>query len=145
MEENLTCQLCSKSWTRIRTRGRKPRFCPDCVVINMSDVTTQTEFEDDEEIFDDEEILDDEILDDEEIFPEEEEEDIDSIPVIEYQKPDPNKKKTWVCPSCKHIMTTYTELVESPVCGNVVEHNHKYYDMVEYTRKKEALVFRSNA
>lgn len=31
MTETLTCESCSKDWTRDRKRGRKPRECPDCV------------------------------------------------------------------------------------------------------------------
>jgi hypothetical protein len=30
MKEKLTCNSCSKNWTRNRTRGRKPLFCPKC-------------------------------------------------------------------------------------------------------------------
>jgi hypothetical protein len=28
--ETLTCLTCSKSWTRKKARGRKPKFCSDC-------------------------------------------------------------------------------------------------------------------
>lgn len=30
-KEILTCTVCSSEWERIRTRGRKPVMCPDCV------------------------------------------------------------------------------------------------------------------
>lgn len=31
MEEILTCESCRKQWSRERSRGRKPRFCPSCL------------------------------------------------------------------------------------------------------------------
>lgn len=31
--ETLTCTSCSKSWTRQRARGRKPKFCSDCSLV----------------------------------------------------------------------------------------------------------------
>jgi rubrerythrin len=109
----------------------------------MADIIEDEEIiEDDEILEDDEDINDDEIIDDEELIEEEEEEeDIDSIPVVEYQRLNPANKKTWSCPSCKFILTTYTQLVDPPICGNPEGHYLKSFEMVEYTRKKEALVF----
>lgn len=132
--------MCTKTWVRIRTRGRKPRFCPDCVSMSMADIVEQEEIVEDEEDFVEDDIVDDEDLIEEE---EEEEEDIESIPVVEYQRLDPNKKKTWSCPSCKFVLTTYTELIDPPICGNPEGHYLKSFEMVEYKRKKEALVFRN--
>lgn len=34
-KEVLTCEMCSESWTRTRSRGRKPRFCPECINENV--------------------------------------------------------------------------------------------------------------
>jgi len=34
-KEILTCEMCSSSWSRMRSRGRKPRFCPSCVQENV--------------------------------------------------------------------------------------------------------------
>lgn len=31
MEEQLVCSICQTQWNRIRTRGRKPIVCPDCI------------------------------------------------------------------------------------------------------------------
>lgn len=31
MEEQLTCSVCQKSWTRTKARGRKPLVCPTCL------------------------------------------------------------------------------------------------------------------
>jgi len=31
MNEQLTCTLCSQTWTRKRARGRKPLVCPSCI------------------------------------------------------------------------------------------------------------------
>lgn len=30
-EETLTCEACSKTWTRFSRRGRKPKLCPECI------------------------------------------------------------------------------------------------------------------
>lgn len=31
LKETLNCETCSSSWVRERTRGRKPRVCPECI------------------------------------------------------------------------------------------------------------------
>lgn len=31
MEETLVCESCQKSWSRQRSRGRKPRYCSECL------------------------------------------------------------------------------------------------------------------
>lgn len=31
-KEKLTCSKCNKSWERVSSRGRKPKFCPKCAV-----------------------------------------------------------------------------------------------------------------
>lgn len=31
--EELTCESCNTVWTRQKTRGRKPKVCPNCVPI----------------------------------------------------------------------------------------------------------------
>lgn len=36
MDEQLICTLCNKTWSRPKTRGRKPNFCPQCVVSSSS-------------------------------------------------------------------------------------------------------------
>lgn len=36
MEEKLTCSQCSKTWSRVRSRGRKPVLCPKCVASNTT-------------------------------------------------------------------------------------------------------------
>lgn len=41
--ENLVCQKCSKDWQRPLTRGRKPRFCPDCVTTMVISYDTSGE------------------------------------------------------------------------------------------------------
>lgn len=34
-KENLTCEMCDSSWSRKKSRGRKPRFCPQCIKDNV--------------------------------------------------------------------------------------------------------------
>lgn len=34
-KESLTCEICSSSWTRKKTRGRKPKVCPQCIKDNV--------------------------------------------------------------------------------------------------------------
>jgi RNase P subunit RPR2 len=34
-KENLVCEMCSKHWVRKVARGRKPRFCPECIEENV--------------------------------------------------------------------------------------------------------------
>ena len=34
MQESLTCSLCSKTWKRNKTRGRKPTICPKCIKLS---------------------------------------------------------------------------------------------------------------
>jgi len=41
--EILTCLSCSSTWKRKRTRGRKPKLCPSCVI----DIKEDIEEEDD--------------------------------------------------------------------------------------------------
>lgn len=31
MEEQLTCSICKKTWSRLKARGRKPLVCPACI------------------------------------------------------------------------------------------------------------------
>jgi hypothetical protein len=31
LKESLQCEVCSSTWSRTRTRGRKPRVCPQCI------------------------------------------------------------------------------------------------------------------
>jgi ribosomal protein L37AE/L43A len=35
-QEKLTCSQCSKKWSRLKSRGRKPLFCPSCVAKNTT-------------------------------------------------------------------------------------------------------------
>lgn len=35
IKEFLTCEMCSDQWSRTRSRGRKPRFCPECIKENV--------------------------------------------------------------------------------------------------------------
>jgi len=35
LKESLVCEVCSSTWTRNRSRGRKPRVCPECVKDNV--------------------------------------------------------------------------------------------------------------
>jgi hypothetical protein len=35
MKESLTCTLCSATWKRDKSRGRKPHFCPKCVKLQL--------------------------------------------------------------------------------------------------------------
>lgn len=35
-QEKLTCSQCSKKWTRVKSRGRKPLFCPSCIAKNTT-------------------------------------------------------------------------------------------------------------
>lgn len=34
-KEHLICEMCSEHWTRKVARGRKPRFCPECIKENV--------------------------------------------------------------------------------------------------------------
>lgn len=46
LKESLTCEVCSSSWMRKRTRGRKPKVCPQCIkdeVIPFKEVTYMPE------------------------------------------------------------------------------------------------------
>lgn len=36
MKEILTCKNCSKTWSRPKSRGRKPFLCPSCVTNDVS-------------------------------------------------------------------------------------------------------------
>jgi rubrerythrin len=42
MEENLVCSVCEKSWTRTKTRGRKPLVCPACLSSGTTFIPTST-------------------------------------------------------------------------------------------------------
>lgn len=42
MEEQLTCSVCQKSWNRIKTRGRKPLVCPNCISAGTTFIPTST-------------------------------------------------------------------------------------------------------
>lgn len=74
--EELFCESCKKVWNRQKTRGRKPRVCPDCVpqLVVQQDVLQE----------DDDDILSD-------------------IPVIDEPPLAPTKypaNTKWRCPSC---------------------------------------------
>jgi|688.fasta_scaffold1609747_2 hypothetical protein len=34
-KETLKCEMCSHTWSRKKSRGRKPRFCPQCIKENI--------------------------------------------------------------------------------------------------------------
>lgn len=120
MLEQLQCQSCKNSWSRQVTRGRKPRFCPDCVstMIDNTDVQQVESVEPEDPTT-------------AEIHP--------AIP-----KP-PAYKKIWQCPSCKTKLTMHVKLVEPPTCNNPLMHQTKCVEMEPYVRKKEALVFRTTS
>lgn len=47
-KEFLTCEMCSGQWSRTRSRGRKPRFCPACIkenVVSFEEVVTMSKEE----------------------------------------------------------------------------------------------------
>lgn len=41
--ESLVCQKCFNTWQRPLSRGRKPRFCPDCVTTMVMSYDTSGE------------------------------------------------------------------------------------------------------
>lgn len=46
LKESLQCEVCSSNWSRTRTRGRKPRVCPQCIkddVVLYEEVTYMPE------------------------------------------------------------------------------------------------------
>jgi hypothetical protein len=36
--DKLTCDSCGIKWNRQKTRGRKPKVCPDCIVKSVDDI-----------------------------------------------------------------------------------------------------------
>ena len=121
-KEKLQCQLCNGTWLRKRSRGRKPRFCPDCVNINRVNINSANDFID--EVDDSDEL-----------------EDINSIvDDSPREKLDPKNKINWICPSCGSITTTYVALSCPPVCNSPSFHSSKYIEMIVNTRQKEEKV-----
>lgn len=114
MLEQLQCQMCTKHWSRQMSRGRKPRFCPDCVVLAVTQ-SNEVSVESDQDSIQD-----------------------TSLEVIVTPKP-PAYKKIWQCPSCKAKLTMHVKLVEPPTCNNPLIHHTKCVEMEPYARKKEAL------
>lgn len=118
-KEKLQCQLCSKIWSRKKSRGRKPRFCASCLEANMVEIHKIRDYID--EVDDSEEI-----------------EDINSIvDDTPKQKLDPKNKINWVCPTCKSTATTYVALSCPPICNNPAFHSSKHIEMIVNSRQKE--------
>ncbi len=46
VKEKLQCQLCNKNWSRMRSRGRKPRFCVSCIENNLLNIMPDQELKD---------------------------------------------------------------------------------------------------
>lgn len=87
--EELFCESCKKVWNRQKTRGRKPKICPDCV----PQLVVQHDDNDEE---------DNDLLD---------------IPVAEEPPPDPTKypaPSKWYCPVCSVTLKTYVGLNQPP-------------------------------
>ena len=42
MKEKLTCTQCEKTWSRQKTRGRKPILCPKCATQTEPEPETET-------------------------------------------------------------------------------------------------------
>ena len=119
--EKIQCQLCKNTWSRNRSRGRKPRFCPGCIKKNAVQVMSTKDYID--EVDDSEEI---ESIDDI----------IDNTP---NEKLNPKNKLQWVCPKCSLELTTYVRLSEPPVCNNPSSHTSKCVEMVLNIRKEEKI------
>jgi hypothetical protein len=44
--DKLTCSSCSIEWNRQKTRGRKPKVCPDCTIKPIDEVEEEDPTED---------------------------------------------------------------------------------------------------
>lgn len=42
VKELLVCQMCQKPWKRIKSRGRKPRFCAKCFAEALMEIEQDT-------------------------------------------------------------------------------------------------------
>lgn len=48
--EILKCDSCGKNWNRQKTRGRKPKLCPDCIIAPIQENDSLEEDEDELDI-----------------------------------------------------------------------------------------------
>ncbi len=109
--------MCNQTWFRLRSRGRKPRFCLKCVKANMIDINKSNE----------------------QIFEEDEKIDLQEEVKIINEKLDPKNKVVWTCPKCNLVLITYVPLSCVPTCNNPDSHSSKHIEMQKYTRKDEKI------
>lgn len=108
MEENLICTACNKSWTRERTRGRKPKLCPSCFSLDLDSSSVSLP-----------PLPPDPVL--------QKHSNNSDIPMSKlyqslYPKPSNYKEifdstkggSTWQCPSCSHIIKIHVPILSPP-------------------------------
>jgi len=109
MEETLKCTSCNKKWTRIKTRGRKPVFCPKCIaktteppkeIIQSLNKPSQIQ-EDKPQVADDKKLIQNVYK---YFFPE----------VQDDQLNNQKSGSKWQCPSCKYTLTLYVAISDIP-------------------------------
>lgn len=95
-KEKLVCEQCKSSWQREQSRGRKPRFCPNCLV-SPDNVVKPSRI-----------VIEDfslrrptvKALDTT----------VKALPETKYKG-----KNSWVCPQCETTLETYVGLTEEPM------------------------------
>lgn len=113
MEETLKCTSCNKKWTRTKTRGRKPVFCPKCiaktttppkeVIQSLTDsLQKQQDLSSSDSVVDEEKKLISSVY--KYFFPE----------VEDDQLKNQNSGSRWQCPSCKYELTLYVKISDIP-------------------------------
>jgi predicted RNA-binding Zn-ribbon protein involved in translation (DUF1610 family) len=113
MEETLKCTSCSKKWTRPKTRGRKPTFCPTCIAnateppkeviqnITKPLETKENTTENNSCIREDKKIISSVYK---YFFPEVEDE----------QLKNQKSGSKWQCPSCGYVLTVFVKINDIP-------------------------------
>lgn len=109
MDETLKCGTCGKSWSRIKTRGRKPVLCPQC---------TANATEPPKEIIQN---ITNKNTDSKDINIERPKNIIANVYRSLYPKVDNDQLKNqkpgtkWKCPACGYTLTVFVSLADIPV------------------------------